>query len=166
MANAMEKQSKSDVTNFQPPRGMNVFNDLEKMFENFSPRGWLRPFHWDWPFTDEMQKTLATAIPDVDVIERDGEIIVKATMPGVEKKDIDVSITRDRVTIKGKTHHEEKEEKGDYYRSEIRKGSYMRTLSLPAYVDENKSKAKYKDGVLELTLHKLEESHRKNIKVE
>ncbi|MDH5371185.1 MAG: Hsp20/alpha crystallin family protein, partial [Gammaproteobacteria bacterium] len=100
------------------------------------------------------------------VIERDGEIVVKAMMPGVEKKDIEISMTKNTVTISGKTSHEEKEEKGNYYRHEISKGSYMRTLSLPENVNEDKAKAKFKDGMLELTIPKMEVSHRRNIKVD
>ena len=105
-------------------------------------------------------------IPDVDIIEHDDQIVLKAEMPGVEKKDIDISVTQNSVTIKGATSHEEKEEKGDYYRCEIARGSYARTMSLPADVDETKSKASYKDGVLQLTLPKLQKSKRHSIKVE
>jgi HSP20 family protein len=93
-------------------------------------------------------------------------VIVKAELPGVDKKDLDISVTQNTVTIKGTTSHEEKEEKGDYYRCEMSHGSYSRTLSLPADVDEKKSKAKFKNGVLELTLPKLKKSKRHTVKVE
>lgn len=166
MADSVEKKSTSNLTNYQSPNRINVFDDIEKMLEGFSSRGWFRPITWDWPLKSELKNTLSTTIPDVDVIERDGEIIVKANMPGVDKKDIEVSLTKDRVTIKGKIHHEEKEEKGDYYRSEITKGSYVRTLTLPAIINEDKAKAKYMDGVLELTLPKTEVARRKNVKID
>ena len=104
--------------------------------------------------------------PSVDVIEKDDEVIVKAELPGVDKKDLDISVTNNTVTIKGSTSHEEKEEKGDYYRSEISRGSYSRTLSLPAEVDEEKTKAKFKNGILKLTLPKLKKSKRHNVKVD
>ncbi|MDH5370756.1 MAG: Hsp20/alpha crystallin family protein [Gammaproteobacteria bacterium] len=68
--------------------------------------------------------------------------------------------------MKGSTSHEEKEEKGDYYRSEISRGNYSRTLSLPAEVDEGKTKAKFKNGILKLTLPKLKKSKRHNVKIE
>ena len=70
------------------------------------------------------------------------------------------------VTIKGSVKHEEKEEKGDYYRREISEGSYARTVMLPAEVDGSKAKAKFNDGLLELTLPKLEKSKRRSIAVE
>jgi HSP20 family protein len=115
---------------------------------------------------NELSSKFEINVPSVDVINRDGEIIIKAMMPGVEKKDIDITVTKNTVTIKAKAGHEEKEEKGDYYRCEISKGSSMRTLNLPADVDEDKVKAKFKDGLLELTLPKTEVSHRRSIKVD
>jgi len=101
----------------------------------------------------------------VDVIDRDDEVVVKAELPGVEKKDLDVSVTETSVTIKGTTSHEEKEEKGDYYRCEISRGAYARTVALPSYVDADKAKASFKDGVLELTLPKVEKSKRRSIEI-
>ena len=166
MTGLLAKQTGSDISTTQPPRGLNVFDEMEKMFENFSPTGWVRPFRSGFPLLSEMPTSFETNIPKVDVINRDGEIVVKAMMPGVEKKDIDISLTKNTVTISGKTSHEEKEEKGDYYRCEISKGSYMRTLSLPENVDEDKAKAKFKDGMLELTIPKTEASHRRTVKVD
>jgi len=75
-------------------------------------------------------------------------------------------VTKNTVTIKGSTSHEEKEEKGDYYRSEMSRGSYSRTLALPSDVEADKAKAKFKDGVLELTLPKLKKAKRRSVKVE
>ena len=69
-------------------------------------------------------------------------------------------------SIKGETKHEEKEEKGDYYRSETSRGAFSRMVSLPADVDESKAKASLKDGVLELTLPKVEKAKRRTIKVD
>ena len=77
-----------------------------------------------------------------------------------------ISVTANSVTIKGATRHEEKEEKGDYYRCEISRGSYARTMSLPADVDEEHTKATFKDGILELTLPKLKQTKRHSVKVE
>jgi len=166
MTGSLEKQTDTELSNIHPPRGLNVFDEMERMFESFSPVGWMKPFRSNFPLMNEVSASLETNIPKVDVIERDGEIVVKAMMPGVEKKDIEISMTKNTVTISGKTSHEEKEEKGNYYRHEISKGSYMRTLSLPENVNEDKAKAKFKDGMLELTIPKMEVSHRRNIKVD
>jgi len=161
-----EKETKQELQKVPPARGLRRFEDMDRLFENFFSRGWLNPFHFEWPSLDKMPEPFEGKMPHVDVVERDGEIVVKAELPGVEKKDLDISVTKNTVTIKGTTSHEEKEEKGDYYRREISRGSYMRTLTLPAAIDEKNTKAKFKDGMLELTLKKLEETKRHTVKVE
>ena len=166
MANMTAQQSKSEVTQSKPAHSLSPFEEMERMFENFSSRGWLRPFRWDRPLSSEIAAPFEGKMPKVDVIDRDSEILIKAELPGVEKKDLDISMTKNTVTIKGNTQHKEEEEKGDYYRCEISSGSYLRTLTLPADVDEDKAKAKFKDGVLELTLPKLETAHRRSIEVD
>ena len=70
------------------------------------------------------------------------------------------------MTIKGSTRAEEKEEEGDYHRCEISQGSFSRTLSLPSEVDPDKAKAKFKHGVLKLTIPKVKKSTHKKITVE
>ncbi len=148
-----------------PVRAWNPFEDMDRMFENHFSRSWMHPFSKLWSESDKLAP-FQGKMPSVDMIDRDKEIVVKAEMPGVDKKDLDISVTRNTVTIKGCTSHEEKEERDDYYRSEMSHGSYSRTLSLPADINEDKVKAKYKDGILELTLPKLEETKRQSIKVD
>ena len=97
------------------------------------------------------------------MIEHDEEIVVQAELPRVDKKDLDVSITGDRLTIKGVTRHDEKEKKGDYHRAEIPQGAFTRTLLLPAEVDSTNAKAMFKDGILELILPKVVSSKRRTI---
>ncbi|WP_126455272.1 Hsp20/alpha crystallin family protein [Sulfuriflexus mobilis] len=160
------KKSEQAVQKVEPARGVSPFEEMERMFDNYFSRGWLRPFHMEWPSFPKTMAPFEGKTPSVDVIERDNEIVVKAELPGVDKKDLDISVTQNTVTIKGTTSHEEKEEKGDYYRCEMSRGSYSRTLSLPADVDESKTKAKFKDGILNLTLPKLKKSKRHTIKVE
>jgi len=126
----------------------------------------MRPFHWPRPSWGELAAPFEGKMPKVDVIERDNEIVVKAELPGVDKKNLEISVTKNSVTIQGSTSHEEKEEKGDVYRCEISRGSYSRTLTLPSEVNEEKAKAKFKDGILELTLPKVEKAKRRTIKVE
>jgi HSP20 family protein len=105
-------------------------------------------------------------MPNMDVIDRDDEIVVQAELPGVNKEDLDISLSETAITVKGTTHREEKEEKGDFYRREMSRGSFTRTVSLPGKVDGTKAKASFKDGVLEVTLPKLEGAKRHTIKVE
>jgi HSP20 family protein len=165
MAKEAKKESKQVMQKAEPKHALSPFEEMDRMFEDYFSRGWMRPFPWKWPSLGEMAKPFEGKMPKVDVIERDDEVVVKAELPGVEKKDIDVSVTENSVTIKGSTSHEEKEEKGDYYRCEISQGAYSRTVGLPSYVDADKAKANFKDGILELTLPKVEKSKRRTIEV-
>ncbi len=166
MADEDNKEGKKEVKKVETAQVLSPFEEMERMFDNYISRGWMHPFRMDWPSFSRQAQAFEGKTPSVDVIERDDEVIVKAELPGVDKKDIDISVTNNTVTIKGSTSHEEKEEKGDYYRCEISRGSYSRTLSLPTDVDESKAKAKLRDGILELSLPKLTKSKRKSIKVE
>ena len=165
MTKEKKKEAKQDVQKVESTHALSPFEEMEKVFDNYFSRGWFHPFHMEMPSFTKM-KAFEGKTPSVDVIDRDNDVIVKAELPGVDKKDLDISVTKNTVTIKGTTSHEEKEEKGDFYRCEISRGSYSRTLSLPADVDEDKTKAKFKDGILELTLPKLKKSKRHTVKVE
>ena len=164
MATAKKKTSKKEI---QKTQSMNPFEEMNRLFESYFPMGRMRPFHMEWPSWGELAAPFEGKTPRVDVIDRKKDILVKAALPGVDKKDIDVSVTKNSVTIKGSTSHEHKEKKEDYYHSEISRGSYCRTLALPAEVDEDKVKAKFKDGILELTLPKttVEKKKSRSVKV-
>ena len=135
--------------------------DIDRMFDDFFGRRWLRPFGWERPLAE-----LPALGPSVDIIDRHDEVVVRAEVPGYKKEDIEISVSDSRLTIRGETKTEEKEEKGDYYRCEISRGAFTRTLDLPATVDEGKAKAAMKDGVLELTLPKVEKAKRRTIAIE
>ena len=157
---------KSDKAVDKPAaRVISPFEDFERFFDQLVPRGWLRSMPWPQaltPVTGEMQRW----VPSVDVIDRDKEVVVKAEIPGAKKEDIQISLTGNVMTIKGETKREEKEEKGDYYRCEISRGSFSRMLTLPADVDDAKAKAEVRDGMLEITLPKLEQAKTRDIKVQ
>ena len=172
---AQKGESKGEVTRakepqaverVRPSRALSPFEEMERMFEGFFPSSWMRPMRWEWPAWAERAMPFEGRMPKVDVVDREDEVVIRAELPGVEKKDLDVSMTDNTVTIKGSTSKEEKEEKGDYYRCEISRGSFSRTVSLPAQVDAGKSSAKFKDGVLELKVPKKEQEKRRSIKVE
>ena len=165
MAKEEKKEGKQELQKAEPKRALSPFEEMDRLFEDYFSRGWMRPFRWEWPSLGEMAKPFEGKMPKVDVIERDDEVIVKAELPGVDKKDLDVSVTESSVTIKGTTSHEAKEEKGDYYRCEISRGAYARTVGLPSYVDADKAKARFKDGVLVLKLPKVEKSKRRSIEI-
>jgi HSP20 family protein len=134
--------------------------EFERMLDSFLSR--FRPLRRDWP---TMRLPFEGRSPKVDVIDRDDDILIKAELPGVDKKDLDVSVTDNSVTIKASTRRESKEEKGDYYRQEISSGYIARTVALPSAVDAKRATAELKDGVLQLTLAKIEKSKRQRIEV-
>lgn len=143
------------------PRG-----DLERVFEEFLRRG---PLSGLGPWRErlgELRLPFDTAVPKLDVIDRESEVLVRAEVPGFKKDEVEISLTGDLLTLKGQTRHEEKEEKGDYHRCEISQEAFSRTVQLPAEVSESGTKAQLKDGMLEVTLRKVEKAKKRPIKVE
>ena len=166
MAKEGKKESKQALQKAEPARTLSPFEEMDRFFENYFGRGWLHPFRWERPSWGDLTMPFEGKLPRVDVVDRDDEVIVKAELPGVDKKDLDITVTDNTVSIKGSTSHEEKEEKGDYYRCEISRGVFSRVVALPADVDAEKASSKFKDGVLELTLPKVKAAKRRTIKVE
>lgn len=165
MAEVTRKEGNETRQEIQRSRrhALSPFDELESFWEDTFPAGW--PMRW----SNRMMRPFSAMtgkMPLVDVIDAEDKVIVRAELPGIEKKDLDVSVSDHTVTIKAETRHEEKEEKGDYYRSEIQRGAYARTVTLPAEVDGTKAKASLKDGMLELTLPKIEVSKRRHIKID
>jgi len=158
MAKGSKEVTVSKGTLERMPRPLSVFGDIDRMFDDFFGRRWLRPAGW------ERFAELPT-FPSVDVIDRDDEVVVRAEVPGYKKEDIEVLVSNSTLTIKGETKTEEKEEKGNYYRCEISRGTFSRMIPLPAEVDDARAKAAMKDGMLELTLPKLEKSKRHTISI-
>lgn len=147
-----------------PARLPSRFEEFEQFFDQMLHRNWLHPWRTPWPSFPELPfPELKT--PKIDIIDRDGEILVRAEIPGVDKKDLEISVADDSLTIKGETRTEEKEETGDYYRCEISRGSFSRSVALPAAVDGAKASATFKDGILELSLPKVKATQRHKIAV-
>ncbi|MBN1482325.1 Hsp20/alpha crystallin family protein [candidate division KSB1 bacterium] len=95
--------------------------------------------------------------PRVDVKETKDAYEVMADLPGLDKKDINISLRDNVLTVKGERKHEEKKEDERHYYYERSRGSFCRSFRLPEKVAEKDIKAEYKDGVLRITLHKSEE---------
>ena len=152
-----------------PSHAMSPFEEIENAFDRFYgrffPRGWMQPSRWEFPHWSDFPMPFEGKNPRVDVIDHDNSVVVKAELPGVEKKDLDVTMSDNTVTIKGEVSHEREVTKGDYYRREMSSGLFSRTITLPAEVDGAKAEATYKDGVLELTLPKVAKSKRRKVAV-
>jgi HSP20 family protein len=103
--------------------------------------------------------------PKIDVYETDDTVSVKAELPGVNPEEVDINATEDTVTLTGETRRQEEVDEEGYYRSERSFGRFQRHIDLPATVKANDAKATFKNGVLEITLPKVEEAKTRTVKV-
>jgi HSP20 family protein len=104
-------------------------------------------------------------MPAFDVSETENEIVVKAELPGMDVKDIDIALTDGLLTIKGEREMEKEDKEENYHRIERQFGSFSRSLNLGTKVRADGIEAGYKDGILTVTLPKAEESKPKKIEV-
>ena len=160
------KTKHKEMVEAVPRHEVRLFDEMDRMFDTLLHHGWMRPFHERWPEWAGLGERVDFATPRVDLIDRDDEILVRAEMPGVEKKDLKVDLSGGLLTIRGERRREEKTEEGEFYRSEIARGSFSRTMRLPEDVDFEKSKASFRDGILEIHLPKTRKAERRQIKVD
>ena len=90
--------------------------------------------------------------PSVDVLQKDGDLVVRVEMPGVKPEDVEVAVHNGVLTISGERKIDQEEERAGYYVRELRHGSFRRSMLLPEGVEEEKIHAHYQDGILEVTL--------------
>lgn len=135
-------------------------HDMDTLFDDF-----FRGFEMEPSFGSHGRFS-----PKVDITESDKEIRVSAELPGMDEKDIDITLNNDSLTIKGEKK-EEKEDKGkDYYRMERSYGTFCRTIPLPVEIETDKVNAQYKKGILTVKIPKsvkaIEEKKKITVKVE
>jgi len=104
--------------------------------------------------------------PFIDLVETDKEVVATAEMPGLDKGDININLTTDRLEISAETKREEEKKEKGYIYKERRAGSYYRAITLPSSVDPDTSQATYNNGVLEIKMPKTEIKKRTPLKVE
>ena len=124
------------------------------MFEGF----WNRVGDLDWPWGSGEARS--------DVVETDNAVEVSIELPGMEMKDIEVSVSDDMLTVKGEKKIERQDEKKGYYLSERSYGAIYRTIPLPPGVDGEKAEASFKDGVLTIRLPQTPEAQAKVKRIE
>ena len=131
--------------------------EMDQFFDDLVPFSWTR---------ENAGKGLTAAwSPSADMTEDEKEYMIRMDIPGMSKDDIKVNFHEGRITISGEREAEEKEEKKDFIRQERYVGSFYRSFTLPDNVKEDQIQAKFKNGVLELTLPKAEVVKPKAIKV-
>lgn len=104
-------------------------------------------------------------LPALDLAETDNELVVKCEVPGLEPKDIDISLSDGMLTIKGEKKQEREEKQADYHLVERSYGTFTRSIQLPKEVQSEKISASYKNGILKINLPKSEEAKKKEIKI-
>jgi HSP20 family protein len=107
----------------------------------------------------------ASFVPAVDVYEDEKKVVLKLEVPGIEEKDLDVSVENNTLTVKGERKFEKEEKEENFHRIERRYGTFFRAFTLPSTVDTENVQASYNAGVLRLELKKKPEAQPKQIKV-
>lgn len=134
-------------------------DEMNRLFDDFF-------YGLESPFLPESAGGASEFVPSVNVSETDGEVKVSAELPGMTEKDVDVELDEDMVTISGEKKSEEEDEEGGRYWRESSYGKFVRQVPLPASIDLDKSKASFKNGVLNVTMPKAEEEKEKRRKIE
>lgn len=135
-----------------PARGRDNLLDsfqqrMNDMFDDF-----FRGFNLSVP--GSVDESFGAFSPSIDVKEGETDIVVKAELPGMEEKDIDVLLTEDTLTIKGEKKEEKEDKEKNYYHLERTYGAFHRVIPLPSEVDSKKVEATFKNGVLTIVLPK------------
>jgi len=146
-------------------------SEMDNLFDRFSSSFGLPSLHRMFGMEPRlMEPRLTTSFtfstPVVDVTEDDTAYKIAAELPGIDEKDIDVSITGDTLVLKGEKSQRKEEKEQNYYLSERSYGSFQRSFALPRDVERDKIAAEFSKGVLTLTLPKSAEAQKQNKKIE
>jgi HSP20 family protein len=160
MAKAEKEKERREIAPYAG-RMPSMFEEMDRFFNRFMGRG-LGPM-W-WPRV-RWAEEVGMTYPSVDIFEDKDNVVLKAEIPGVAKEDLQVNVNDETITVSGEKRKEEKKEDKDYFRLERSYGSFKRTFALPSEVDSSRAKAKFKDGVLEVTIPKSEKAKKKEVKV-
>jgi len=128
--------------------------EMDRLFDRFFE---------GWPFRSVVEE--GEWAPSVDVSETGKDIIIKAELPGMDPKEIDISVQSGVLTIRGERKKEEEKKGEDLHRVERKYGAFMKSIQLPAEVDVEKVRAEYKNGVLSINLPKTKEAAVKKIEI-
>lgn len=143
------------VVRWDPFRDLNLLQDrMNRLFEDAG-----RGYRGDEPVST------STWSPAVDIYETGSEIVVKAELPGIDRKDITLHLENNVLTLKGDRKFEKETSEENYQRIERSYGGFSRSFNIPSMVDEEKIRADYRDGVLKIVLPKKEQAKPKQIRI-
>ncbi len=126
---------------------------MDKLFEEFTTRRPRAAAPAVWP-------------PAVEVFETEGDVVVRAELPGIDPKNVDIQVRDDTLTIKAEAKADHEDKGRNYYVRELRYGSFVRSLALPSGAQGDLAKASYKNGILEIRVPKSERAKPKTVKVD
>jgi HSP20 family protein len=125
-----------------------------------------RLFHETRTRSDEDWALGGSWAPAVDIFEKDGNIVLKAELPGLDPKDVDIRVENNVLSLRGERKFENEVQQESYHRVERSYGTFSRSFTLPSVVDTGNIKAEYRDGVLRVTLPKREEAKPRQIQID
>lgn len=141
---------------WKPSRELDYFRrEFDELFERF---GFEHKSFGDWEG--------APSRPVIESYVEGDKFVVRTDLPGIDPKDVDIKVVGDMLTIKGKREEKSETKKTDYYRREVRYGSFERAITLPEGIKAEHLKATYHDGVLELTAPMPQEAAPKEVKIQ
>lgn len=140
------------LVKFEPFKEFETLSDrMQRIFDDFPTL----PFNWNEGFS-----------PRIDISEKDNKILIDAEIPGVKKDDLKITLQDNILTIEGEKKKEEEHKDKNFFRSERVYGTFKRSFTLPAEVDTDKVDAKFKDGMLNIVLKKIEQQKTKEKLIE
>lgn len=155
----MAEEKSKELVKTEAVRGPLTFMDLDKWFNE----ALLRPFA---PFgLPRLRVAPEDVVPTMDLYEDNGNLVLKAELPGLKKEDIEITLTNGDITVSGEKKMEKEIKKKDYYKMESSYGSFCRTFSLPMEVQADRVKSTFRDGILEVTMPKSDAAKSKEVKV-
>lgn len=162
MAREKTLARREGVQQLEPFEPWNTFKEMERMFRDF----FTSPFPVLGRRMMMMPEMQYEVMPEVDLRETDKELVLSASIPGLEKDDIDINVTDDRITISGERKTEEEHPGERYHVRQQSYGEFRVSYALPATVKPDEVKATYKSGVLEVTMPKTEVAEEHKVKIE
>jgi HSP20 family protein len=151
----LKEEKNMSITRFDPFRQVSRLQDrMNTIFEDFLGRK-----------LEEADFFAGAWAPPVDILEDANDMILRAELPGLKAEDVDIRIENNTLTLRGERKLESKEDSANYHRRERSYGAFSRSFSLPSTVQQEKVAAEFKDGILQVTLPKREETKPKQISI-
>ena len=171
-----DKQQQGQATNLQSNEQSSRERGLTRREQSYPARFGNNPFSFMRRFSEEMDRLFEDFgtgsrglmgrgfmsdlgefgqglwSPQIETFEREGQLVIRADLPGLSKDDVNVELTDEAVTISGERHNENEEKREGYYRSERSYGSFYRQIPLPEGVNAEDAQATFRNGVLEVTM--------------